>query len=148
MSVVWKKTWRDLRDNKVRTVLVVLSIAVGVFALGLVFNMRAAVQAWMLEDYGAANASHLLVQMIPFQYDVVKLFQREFPSAEIESEVSLPIQWRMEGETLWRDATLIAKPDYAVQRLDRIELQRGNCQPGALLRSNGGLPRNSGLRPE
>ena len=95
-----KKTWRDLRDNKVRTVLVVLSIAVGVFALGLVFNMRAAVQAWMLEDYGAANASHLLVQMIPFQYDVVKLFQREFPSAEIESEVSLPIQWRMEDETL------------------------------------------------
>jgi len=100
MNVVWKKIWRDLRDNKVRTVLVVLSITVGVFALGLVFNMRAAVQVWMLDDYRSANASHLLVQMIPFQYDVVKLFQREFAGAEIESEVSLPIQWRMEDETL------------------------------------------------
>src|SRR5512136_1351439 len=147
MSVVWKKAWRDLRDNRVRTVLVVLSIAVGVFALGLVFNMRAAVQAWMLEDYGAANASHLLVQMIPFQYDVVKLFQREFPSAEIESEVSLPVQWRMEGETLWRDATLIAKPDYAAQRLDRIELQRGELPADRALAVERRTAQKFGLAP-
>jgi putative ABC transport system permease protein len=122
MSVVWRKVWRDLIGNKVRTILVVFSIAVGVFALGLVFNMRDAVHTWMIEDYRSANVSHLLVRMIPFQHDVVKLFQREFTSAEIESQVSLSVQWRVEGETLWRDATLIAKPDYAAQRLDRIEL--------------------------
>ena len=61
MNVVLKKVWRDLMDNKVRTVLVVLSIAVGVFALGLVFNMRDAVQAWMLEDYGSAWCSSMAI---------------------------------------------------------------------------------------
>jgi hypothetical protein len=28
-------------------------------------------------------------------------------------------------KTAWRDATLVAKPDYTTQRLDRIELQSG-----------------------
>jgi putative ABC transport system permease protein len=125
MSTAWKKAWRDLMGNKVRTTLVVLSIAVGVFALGLVFNMRDAMHAWMLEDYRSANASHLLVRMAPFDHDLVKLFQREYAGAAIESQVSLSAQWRMADETLWRDATLVAKPDYTTQRLDRIELQSG-----------------------
>jgi len=125
MSAVGKKTWRDLMGNKVRTTLVVLSIAVGVFALGLVFNMRDALHGWMLEDYRSANASHLLVRMVPFDYDLVKLFQRESAGVEVESQVSLSMQWRMAGETLWRDATLVAKPDYTAQRLDRMELQSG-----------------------
>jgi len=32
----WKKVLADLWDNKLRTVLVVLSIAVGVFAVGMI----------------------------------------------------------------------------------------------------------------
>ena len=94
MSVVWRKVWRDLLGNKVRTTLVVLSISVGVFALGLVFNMRDALNVWMLEDYRSANASHLLIRMTPFQYHTIRLFQREFENTELESQVSLSIQWR------------------------------------------------------
>lgn len=38
MSVVWGKIRRDLGQNKARTALVVLSIAVGVFALGFIYG--------------------------------------------------------------------------------------------------------------
>ena len=41
MSVIWHKVWRDLAHNKARTALVVLSIAVGVFALGVVLARAA-----------------------------------------------------------------------------------------------------------
>ena len=44
MSVIWHKVWRDLVHAKARTALVVLSIAAGVFALGLVFGARDAGQ--------------------------------------------------------------------------------------------------------
>lgn len=83
---------QDHVSNDVRNdaTLVVLSIAVGVVALGLVLNMRDTMHTWMPEDYRAANASHLLIRMAPFQYDLVKLFQREFEDAEIKSQVSLP----------------------------------------------------------
>ena len=39
MSVIWHKVWFDLWSNKIRTMLAVLSIAVGVFAIGAVFGM-------------------------------------------------------------------------------------------------------------
>jgi hypothetical protein len=35
VDVIWRKTWFDLWHNKVRTALAVLSIAAGVFALGM-----------------------------------------------------------------------------------------------------------------
>jgi ABC-type lipoprotein release transport system permease subunit len=65
MSVVWRKVWRESVHNKVRTALVVLSIAVGVFAPGLVFNLRHALQAWMLDD---AVGNLLLQTPLDFVY--------------------------------------------------------------------------------
>ncbi len=39
MSVIWYKLWSDLWDNKVRTLLAVLSIAAGVFAIGAIIGI-------------------------------------------------------------------------------------------------------------
>ena len=39
MGVIWHKVWSDLWDNKARTMLAVLSIAVGVFAVGPILGM-------------------------------------------------------------------------------------------------------------
>jgi hypothetical protein len=39
MGVIWQKVWSDLWGNKVRTMLAVLSISVGVFSVGAVFGM-------------------------------------------------------------------------------------------------------------
>jgi putative ABC transport system permease protein len=42
MNVRWIKVWRDLWSNRSRTVLVILSIAVGVFAIGMIASTQAA----------------------------------------------------------------------------------------------------------
>src|ERR1700690_494063 len=39
MGVIWFKIWFDLWHNKTRTLLAVLSIAAGVFAVGAIFGM-------------------------------------------------------------------------------------------------------------
>ena len=39
MGVIWHKVWFDLWHNKGLTSLAVLSIAVGVFAIGAIFGM-------------------------------------------------------------------------------------------------------------
>src|SRR5512133_1085452 len=39
MGVIWYKVWFDLWHNKTRTLLAVLSIAAGVFAMGAIFGM-------------------------------------------------------------------------------------------------------------
>ena len=39
MGVIWYKIWFDIWHNKPRTLLTVLSIAAGVFAVGSIFGM-------------------------------------------------------------------------------------------------------------
>ena len=39
MGVIWYKVWSDLWNNKTRTLLAALSIASGVFAIGMMFGM-------------------------------------------------------------------------------------------------------------
>ena len=47
MDVIWKKIWRDVFTHKGRTVQVVLSIAVGIFAVGLTLGMFTQMNAQM-----------------------------------------------------------------------------------------------------
>lgn len=51
----WKKVWMDLWANKTRTLLVILSIAVGVFAVGVVASAFYMVKRDMAADYTAVN---------------------------------------------------------------------------------------------
>jgi putative ABC transport system permease protein len=51
----WKKVWIDLWANKTRTLLVVLSIAVGVFAVGVIASSFYIVKQDMAADYTAVN---------------------------------------------------------------------------------------------
>jgi putative ABC transport system permease protein len=86
MGVVWRKAWRDLAHSKVRTLLVVLSTAVGVFALGLVFGMCDAIRAWMAEDYRAAAPAHISFWSSSFSFDqdVVDMIRREWCGSSLE----------------------------------------------------------------
>ena len=45
LSPRWQKVFRDLWSNKTRTILVLLSIAIGVAAIGMVSNTKH-VQFW------------------------------------------------------------------------------------------------------
>jgi len=55
MTMLWKKIWTDLWSNKTRTLLAALSIAVGIFAVGLVVSSFIIVKKDMETDYVAVN---------------------------------------------------------------------------------------------
>ena len=40
MSVLWHKLWFDLWERKTRTLLVIISVAAGVFSIGTIFGMN------------------------------------------------------------------------------------------------------------
>ena len=54
MGVLWDKVWFDLWHRKARTLLAVLSIAAGVFAIGAIFGLTDQMLAGM-------NAAHRAV---------------------------------------------------------------------------------------
>lgn len=71
MSSRWKKVWADFWGNKSRTLLTVLMIAVGTFAVGFNSNMGLYMNQSMDSDYLSAHPSEALVYAAPLDDDMV-----------------------------------------------------------------------------
>ena len=61
MAPRWRKVLRDLWGNKTRTILVVLSIAVGVFALGMIMGTNIMLNRDLPEVYATINPPHAVL---------------------------------------------------------------------------------------
>jgi len=125
MSVIWHKVWRDLAHNKARTLLVVLSTAVGVFALGLVFGLSSVLRAQILSSHRAAVPAHITFWGGPFSPGTVEAIGREPGVGAAEGETAASFHWKLEGEEEWRDGDLVARADYDAQRMNRLRLLGG-----------------------
>src|SRR5512139_2782034 len=90
MSSRWKKVWADFWGNKSRTLLTIITIMVGVFAVGFNSNMKYYMNQSMEEDYQSANTSEATVYAYPMDDDMVKA-AREVPgvdAVEVRSSAS------------------------------------------------------------
>ncbi len=125
MSIVWRKVWRDLVHNKLRTLLVVLSTAVGVFALGLVFGLSDVMRTRMTEDHRATIPPHITFFGGLYNQDVVDVTLQEPGVAGAEGEVRTSFRWKLEGEMDWRRGDLIARADYDTQQMNLLNLLSG-----------------------
>jgi len=125
MSVIWRKVWRDLWRNKFRTLLVVLSTTVGVFALGFVYGTSGVLNVRLLESHRASVPAHLTFGTSSFDQDVVDKILHEPGVADAQGEVQASMRWKLEGETEWHDGVLVARDDYEAQRMNLYELLDG-----------------------
>ena len=73
ISSRWKKVWADFWGNKSRTVLTILTIAVGTFAVGFNSNLGQYMSESMESDYLSASPSEAEVYAGPIDDDSVKI---------------------------------------------------------------------------
>jgi len=125
MSPIWKKVWRDLANNKARTFLVVLSTAVGVFALGLVFGLSDMLRGRMTADHQAMIPAHITFWGGAFNQAVIDIVQEEPQVGAVEGQTQIPFRWKLPGENHWRNGELVARADYARQPMNRVDLLQG-----------------------
>ena len=71
MTTLWKKIWTDLWSNKARTLLAALSIAVGVFAVGLIVTSSTIVKKDMETDYLAVNPHTVRIYTQNFDAEIL-----------------------------------------------------------------------------
>lgn len=124
----WRKVLRDLWSNKTRTILVVLSIAVGVFAVGLIMGTQTVLTRELDEIYATTNPASLTLFIQPFDDDLVKRVQRmpEVVEAEGRQRVGGRIQT---GPDEWVELDLFALPDYDDMRIYKIAPVEGAWPP-------------------
>ncbi|HDQ71151.1 MAG TPA: FtsX-like permease family protein [Chloroflexi bacterium] len=127
MSIIWRKVWRDLWHNKLRTCLAILSIGIGVFALGFVQGTSGVLATQLTESHWASVPPHLSFHgMGRFDQDVVDAILRESEVASAEGDISVPFRWKLAGEEDWREGTIMARVDYEAQQMNRFELVAGD----------------------
>jgi putative ABC transport system permease protein len=81
MSSRWKKVWADFWGNKSRTFLIIITIAVGVLAVGFNQNLGLYMAESMDGDYLSASPSEATVFAGPLDDDMVKI-AREVPGVD------------------------------------------------------------------
>ncbi|MGC1376217.1 MAG: ABC transporter permease [Anaerolineales bacterium] len=132
MSVLWSKVWRDLFQNRARAITIVLTIALGVFALGVVINLYVTLNTQMVESLGRTNPSHIHAPVAAGLNRAQAQRLGRIPGvAAVEAVTISGISWKKPGDADWSDGILIARENYSDQVMDLITLDAG-AWPGAL----------------
>src|SRR5512133_1991189 len=105
MSVIWNKVWYDLWRNKLRTLLVVVSISVGVFAVGTTFGMIEQLVPNMDAAHQSIHpANATLYTNEPVDRETI-LALRHVPGVEdVEPLNSVEVRYKLQPGDAWKKA--------------------------------------------
>lgn len=129
MTPRWKKVVADLRANITRTLLVAMSIAVGVFAVGMIAEGRERMIRGMSEDYLAGNPFSFFISTDePFDEDLVEAVRNVPGVGEAEGRSSVSLRMQV-GPNEWETLSLMAIRDFDDIRISQMEPERGPWPP-------------------
>ena len=134
MKTAFKKVWRDLWRNKGRTIIVILSIAVGVMAVGMVTSMNKLVIDQMAQSHIDSNPSHGLIYVAGIvNEDTIRSLANIPGVKEIEGFSEADIRWKTSLDAEWEDGHIVSYSDFEHQQFDRLLLLEGNWPDGKLV---------------
>jgi putative ABC transport system permease protein len=125
MSVIWKKTFRDLARNKSRTVLAVLSTAVGIFALGLVINMSDMMNNSIRGSMVDSVPPNLVLYASPVDEAMLAVIRHQAGVASAEAAMDGFVHWKLAEGDQWQSASVIGRADFSKQQLSVLDLTAG-----------------------
>ena len=127
MRIALNKIRRDLWANKGRTVLVILSIAVGVFALGMTNSSSILMNRQLYNSHMVSNPSNGLLWVTrPVDEATLHSLSKVEGVTGIDGYTDIGIDWKISlDEEEWRDGSLVTIEDYEKQGFDQLELKSG-----------------------
>ncbi|WP_322495908.1 ABC transporter permease, partial [Chloroflexus sp.] len=124
----WRKVIRDLRAFPTRTALVTLSIAVGVFAFGVILTARAVIGRELQCSFLAIEPASATVTTTAFTDDLAEAVERLPEVAVAEGRRVVPARIRI-GPDRWEDALITVLPDDGIRRIGIVRPQAGAWPP-------------------
>jgi putative ABC transport system permease protein len=131
MDVIWHKIWFDIWHNKTRTLLAVLSIAAGVFAVGAMFGMSELLTTNMDNSHHAVLPAHVNVMLGGLVDRETLLNLKSVPGVEnIEPYNSASIQYKLHPEDEWRPGVIQMRDNFNGQKYELLQLREGRWPAG------------------
>jgi putative ABC transport system permease protein len=125
MTPRWKKVLSDLWGNKVRTLLAALSIAIGVFAVGLVGGTYFILAKDVPADYLAANPHSAIIFVQPFDDDLLVTLRRTEGVADLEGRSAVF------GQIQTRAGSMSAVSVTLINGIDQVQIGRPRLLEGS-----------------
>ncbi|MCB0060593.1 MAG: FtsX-like permease family protein [Caldilineaceae bacterium] len=124
----WRKVLRDIISNKTRTVLVVISIAVGVAAIGMVTGSHVVMSNDLPIAYAKINPAHGWLGLSGFDDELVQSVERMPEVAAAEGRNRIGVQFQV-GPDQWKDLRIFTYADYNNIRISKIRPVAGEWPP-------------------
>jgi putative ABC transport system permease protein len=126
----WRKIFKDMRRNKTRTALVVLSIAVGVAAVGMVTNSWNILIRDLYTAFDQTNPHSVYIYVTPFDENLANAVEDMREVEAVTARRTLAVQALSPASGEWEDMSLNAVPDYEDIDVDRYLPEEGKSIPG------------------
>jgi putative ABC transport system permease protein len=138
----WRKVMRDLFYNRTRTALVVLSIAVGVFAFGTIMATRVVMTRELRSSFLATNPASAVLTTEPFDDDLIDAVRGVPGVADAEGQRAVNARIQT-GPLTWQDAVFYVLPDDGITAIGVAKPWAGAWPPPdqALLIERASLPK-------
>jgi putative ABC transport system permease protein len=145
--VRWRKIARDLWHNRARTVLVVLSIAVGEFAVGTIMTSSTVLSREMNESYREINPASVALYVDGIDQDLVDAMAHLPGVAAAEGRTRYTLRLKV-GPDEWRTLAVMALADYDDTQMNMVWPEAGAWPPpkhGLLIERSGLALANAGI---
>lgn len=127
MGVIWHKVWFDLWHNKTRTLLAILSIAAGVFAVGSIFGMSELLSTNMDQSHRAVLPTHINGSLTEYVDRDIILGMRDVAGVEdVEPYNSVTVLYKLHPEDDWRQGVIQMRADFNDQKYELLQLREGH----------------------
>jgi len=131
MGVIWHKIWFDLWHNKTRTLLAILSIAAGVFAVGAIFGMSDMLITNMDASHHAVLPTHINVYLDEAIEREIILNLKEVPGVDdVEPFNSVSVVYKLRPQDDWRQGVIQMRDNFDAQKYELVQLRAGHWPNG------------------
>jgi putative ABC transport system permease protein len=125
----WRKVLHDLLGDFSRTALVVLSIIVGVFSIGVIVGAYVIISHDMSASYAANNPMNIELRTAPFDNTLISTVQNIHGINQVEGRRVFTMRARLPGSSQWVPLNLVAIDNFSKMQINLLHAVSGADLP-------------------
>jgi putative ABC transport system permease protein len=129
MKPRWKKVIADFWENKARSFLIIASISIGIFAVGVVAIGHFVIPESMVKTYLSTNPANIQIRTNLFDEDFIKTILKVNGVKDVSARLTIPARVKHPINGDWLSLNIIALDDFSDQRIKILTPKQGKIIP-------------------
>lgn len=124
----WQKVLADLRGNRGRTALVIASIAIGLFAFGVIATLYVVIRQDMRDGYAATQPANIRLRTSLIDEDMISSIRKTSGVKDAEGARLISLRLQKTPEE-WITIELNSQEDFENSDINKLSLEEGKLNP-------------------